>query len=99
MLKWIVMTLPLSKEPVPILVTEAGITIEIKFEQPLKQLFSRLITESEIVMEVILEQSSKQEDPIVIIESGITMEDKTEQPIKQLSPKDVQLVPIVTLTN
>ena len=53
--------------------TESGIEIEVREEQPVKAHLPILVTETGMVIEVRDEQPRKAESPILVTEEGITL--------------------------
>ena len=69
-----------------IFVTEAGIEIEVREEQPSKADLPILVTESGMMIEVRELQSEKAHVPILVTEAGIEIEVREKQPEKAESP-------------
>ena len=78
--------LHLQKHLIPKLVTEEGMSMEVRAEQPEKHKSPRLVTEEGMVMEVRAEQPEKQKSPRLVTEEGMSMEVRDE-PEKQPSPR------------
>lgn len=62
-----------EKQPVPKLITELGIVMEVKLLQSEKQWSPTLVTELGMAMEVKLLQPEKQEAPRLVTEFGINV--------------------------
>ena len=73
----------LKDQEILIFVTEEGIVMEVKPEQPLKQYCPIDLTKLGIVMEVNNSQPLKQYCPRDITKLGIVMESNNTQPEKQ----------------
>jgi hypothetical protein len=80
----------------PIVVTELGMFMKFKYEQPSKTPLSKVVTEVPIVTELNVEQFLKAPDEIVVTELGIVTDVKLEQLSKIELLIIVTEVPIVT---
>ena len=75
-----------EKAPLPILVTEFGMTMPVRPEQPEKACSPILVTEFGMTM--LVRQEHPQKDPlsILVTEFGMTMSVRCEQEVNALSP-------------